>query len=100
MAYEPNSRYQGLETAQLVARDPDGSQREIAYTRRRPIPSYEDQPTITEHRVSEGERLDVTTARYAGDPTLFWMLCDANSVLDPGDLEQVGRIIRIAMARR
>jgi hypothetical protein len=100
MAYEPGSRYQGLETAQLLVTDPDGTQRSIAYTRRRPIPSYDDQPTIIEHRVSEGERLDVLTAQYTGDPTLFWMLCDANTVLDPADLESVGRIIRIAMARR
>lgn len=100
MAYEPASRYQGLETAQLVVRDPDGSQRTVAYTRRRVVPTYEDQPTITEHRVSEGERLDVLTARYTGDPTLYWMLCDANTVLDPADLEQVGRVIRIAIGRR
>jgi hypothetical protein len=100
MAYDPTSRYQGLGTAQLTVVDADGTPRTIAYTRRRPIPSYDDQPTIAEHRVSEGERLDVLTARYAGDPTLFWMLCDANTVLDPADLETVGRIIRIAMARR
>jgi hypothetical protein len=100
MAYEPNSRYQGVEVAQLVVRDSDGTERTIAYSRRRVVPSYDDQPTITEHRVREGERLDVTTARYAGDPTLFWMLCDANLVLDPAELEAVGRIVRIAMARR
>ncbi|MEV8313563.1 hypothetical protein AB0Q95_05260 [Streptomyces sp. NPDC059900] len=99
MAYEPDSRYHGLETAHLVVRDADGTRRTIAYTRRRVIPSYEEQPTLAVHRVSAGERLDVLTARYAGDPTLYWMICDANAVLDPAELEAVGRVVRIAMAR-
>jgi hypothetical protein len=100
MAYEPGSRYAGLETAYLVVPDTDGGERTIAFTRRRVVPSYADQPTITEHRVTEGDRLDVVTSRYAGDPTLYWMLCDANTVLDPVELEVVGRLVRIAMARR
>ncbi|MFJ8113481.1 hypothetical protein [Streptomyces sp. NPDC096132] len=100
MTYEPSSRYLGVETAHLRIPDADGTSRTIAYTRRRVIPSYEDQPVLAEHQVTEGERLDVLTARHAGDPTLFWMICDANSVLDPAELEAVGRVVRIAMARR
>lgn len=100
MAHEPGSRYAGIETAHLSVPDPGGGERMIAYTGRRVIPSYDDQPTIAVHRVTEGERLDVVTARYAGDPTLFWMLCDANTVLDPGELEAVGRAVRVAMGRR
>ncbi|MGV9456386.1 hypothetical protein [Streptomyces sp. NPDC003635] len=100
MAYEANSRYLGVETAHLQVPEADGTLRTVAYTRRRMIPPYEDQPVLAEHRVTEGERLDVLTARYAGDPTLFWMICDANSVLDPAELEAVGRLVRIAMARR
>ncbi|MEU9167430.1 hypothetical protein AB0D34_06480 [Streptomyces sp. NPDC048420] len=100
MTYETGSRYLGLETVHLQVPDVDGTLRTVAYTRRRVIPSYEDQPVLAEHRVAEGERLDVLTARHAGDPTLFWMICDANSVLDPAELEAVGRVVRIAMARR
>ncbi len=100
MSYEPSSRYYGVDTAALTVLDADGQTRTIAYTRRRVIPAYRDQPVLAEHRVSEGERLDAITARYAADPTRFWMLCDANLVLDPAELEAVGRIVRIAMARR
>ena len=99
MAFDPASRYFGVETTTLTVRGPDGQARPIAYTRRRVIPSYAEQPSMVEHRVSEGERLDNITARYAGDPTQFWRLCDANGVLRPAELEVVGRVIRVAMAR-
>ena len=99
MAFEPNSRYYNVETEQLTVTDRDGRERVIAYKRRRVIPSYEDQPTLAEHRVTEGDRLDNVTARYLGDPTQFWRLCDANVVLKPEELEDIGHVIRIAMAR-
>lgn len=100
MTYDPSSRYYGLDTAQLTRIDADGQARTIAYSRRRVIPDYAEQPLLAEHLVAEGERLDVITARYAQDPQRFWMLCDANTVLRPAELEIVGRVIRIAMARR
>ena len=96
--FEPTSRYAAVETATLVVTDRDGRERVIAYKRRRIIPSYEDQPTLAEHTVGEGDRLDNVTARYLGDPTQFWRLCDANVVLRPDELEEVGRVIRIAMS--
>ncbi|MGB8020256.1 MAG: hypothetical protein WCF04_03420 [Candidatus Nanopelagicales bacterium] len=99
MTYEPTSRYHGVETAHLTVPDADGQPRTIAYSRRRIIPDYSDQPVLAEHRVAEGERLDVVTARYTGDPLRFWVLCDANAVLRPNELEVVGRVIRISMAR-
>ena len=100
MAFDPKSRYANVETLQLTTTGADGVERTIAYAGRRIIPSYEGEPALTEHRVTDGERLDNLTARYAGDPTLFWMLCDANGVLSPGELEEVGRVIRIMLARR
>ncbi|MET1052879.1 MAG: hypothetical protein ABWX65_09600 [Mycetocola sp.] len=100
MTYDPNSRYHGVDTAQLTVIDATGEARTIAYSRRRIIPDYTDQPLLAEHRVTEGERLDVITARYADDPQRFWMLCDANTVLSPAELEVVGRLVRISMARR
>jgi hypothetical protein len=98
VTFEPTSRYFNVETAEMTIIDRDGRGRAIAYKRRRMIPSYEDQPTLAEHRVAEGDRLDNVTARYLGEPTQFWRLCDANLVLRPGELESIGRVIRVAMA--
>lgn len=94
-----NGRYAGLDVVRMTAAGPGGTPREIAYTRRRIIPDYTDQPVLAEHSVTDGERLDVVTARYAGDPERFWVLCDANVVLSPAELEQSGRVIRIPLAK-
>ena len=99
MAFDPGSRYDEVETATRTVSDADGNERVLRYKRRRVIPPQDDLPTLAEHRVTQGDRLDNITARYAGDPTLFWRLCDANAVLRPEELEVVGRIVRIAMAR-
>ena len=69
----------------------------VAYKRRRFIPTVEGQTTLLEHSVTQGERLDNITARYLGDPTQFWRVCDANLVLCPEELEEVGRRITIAL---
>jgi hypothetical protein len=99
MAFDPGSRYYEVETATRTVVDADGNERVLRYKRRRVIPPQGDSPTLAEHRVTDGDRLDNITARFAGDPTLFWRLCDANAVLRPQELEAVGRIIRIEMAR-
>lgn len=99
MAFEPGSRYFNVESVAMTVTDRDGRERIIAYKRRRVIPSYAGQPTLAEHRVTEGDRLDNISARYLGDATQFWRLCDANIVLKPEELEEIGRAIRIAMAQ-
>ena len=99
MAFDPASRYFDVETATRTVTDADGNDRVLRYKRRRVIPPQDDLPTLAEHRVTEGDRLDNITARYAGDPTQFWRLCDANDVLRPAELEAVGRVIRVAMAK-
>ena len=99
MAFEPGSRYADVGTATRIVTDPDGTERELRHALRRIIPPQDDLPTLAEHRVSEGERLDGITARYAGDPTLFWRVCDANTVLRPEELEETGRVLRIAMGQ-
>ena len=38
--------------------------------------------------VTEGDRLDNITARFLGDPTQFWRVCDANLALLPDELEK------------
>lgn len=92
--FPPTSRYFGIETATLK----DAKGREIAYLRRRFVPSPDRFALLQEHTVTEGERLDNVTARYLGDPEQFWRICDANNALRPDELtETVGRRLRITL---
>jgi len=89
-----NSRYYGITTVTLETQD--GKQ--IVFLRRRFVPPPERFELLTEHTVSEGERLDNITALYLGDPEQFWRVCDANGVVRPAELtETVGRKIRITL---
>lgn len=98
--FEPTSRYYALETAALAVSDPDGLPRTIAYKRRRFVPPLSDATRVIEHRLAAGERLDTITARYLGDPTQFWQICDANLILRPEELEaEAGRVVHVAMPR-
>lgn len=95
--FEPTSRYATVEDATMTVTDPDGRPRVIAYKRRRFVPAPTDLATLVEHTVAEGERLDNITARYLGDPTQFWRVCDANEVLRPTELtDDPGRVVHIA----
>lgn len=90
--FEPASRYYTLETATLTT--PDG--RVIAYKRRRFLPRGEDMPLLVEVTVTEGDRLDLITARTLGDPEQFWRLADANNAMNPFDLvAEPGCILRV-----
>ncbi len=96
--FETTSRYYALETAIAEIAAPDGTTRTLSYRRRRFLPPPGEGETVVEHSYAQGERLDVITARYLGDPTQFWRICDANLVLRPGELEaEVGRLIRVAL---
>jgi hypothetical protein len=95
--FDKTSRYYNLDTATLTVTSSDGTSREIRYLKRRFIPSSEGMTTLVEHPVSQGDRLDNITARYLGDPTQFWRLCDTNNVLRPDELEATGRTIKIAL---
>ena len=95
---DPTSRYAGIETSRITVTDADGVSRELRYVKRRFIPSAEGMMTLVEHIVAQGERLDNITARYVGDPTQFWRICDANNVIRPDDLtDTVGGTIVIAL---
>ena len=95
---DQTSRYYKLDNAQLTAVDPDGTLRQVVYKRRRFIPDTSGSVTLVEHTVTQGERLDVITMRYLGDPLQFWRVCDTNSVLRPTELtDAYGTVIRIAM---
>jgi hypothetical protein len=98
VGFDPDSRYFKVDTVTRTVRDRHGRERQIRYKKRRMIPSYEDQPVLVEHRVTESDRLDNVTARYLGDPTQFWRICDANLVIDPEELEEIGRMILVKMS--
>lgn len=95
--FDRASRYAPLPTATLTVRDADGRPRVIRYVTRRFLPAPDGSTPLVEHRVVQGERVDVLTARYAGDPTLFWRLCDANLVMRPDELEAPGRVVTVAL---
>jgi hypothetical protein len=92
--FSSTSRYYNLE--QVKFETPDG--RTIVYVRRRFVPPAERFALLTEHTVTQGERLDNITAQYLGDPEQFWRICDANNAMRPDELtEAVGRRLRITL---
>lgn len=96
--FETNSRYYKIKEANITFKDSDGREHNIVYKRRRFIPPSEDTGTLIEHTVTQGERLDNITARYMGDPTQFWRVCDANLILEPDELtDETGCLIKIAL---
>jgi len=81
-AFPPTSRY--YQTAILQYTTPSG--RVIAYLGRRFLPSADRFTPLTEHTVTQGERLDNIAAEDLGDPEQFWRICDANNAMNPDDL--------------
>ncbi len=85
--FEPTSRYYKIDDATLVVTLPDGTSRTVACKRRRFIaPSTT--PSVLTHKAFQGERPDQLSARFLGDPTQFWRLCDANQVIRPAELTE------------
>jgi hypothetical protein len=91
--FSDSSRYFGI--ARLEYRTADG--RTIVYVRRRFVPPADRFDLIEEHIVTEGERFDTIAAQHLGDPEQFWRLCDANGAMEPEELQEVGRRLRITM---
>ena len=90
--FEQRSRYYALEDASITSLDG----RVIAYKRRRFLPEGEKMPLLVEVTVTEGDRLDLITARTLGDPEQFWRICDANNAMNPSDLTaETGRVLRV-----
>lgn len=99
--FDRSSRYQDVETAELSRAGPDGRVETVRYKRRRFLPPPGGGVALAEHVVAEGDRIDNVTARYIGDPTQFWRLCDAHGVLRPADLvAEPGAVVRITLAGR
>lgn len=90
--FDPASRYYHLEQATYTT--PDGE--EIRYVRRRFCPQGESMPLLVEVPITEGDRLDLLSARSLGDPLQFWRVADANNALYPFDLmDERGRLVRV-----
>ena len=89
------SRYYHLEKAEYEFADG----RAITYRRRRFLPAGSSMETLARVNVADGDRLDLITAATLGDPEQFWRVCDANDVLQPGELEIVGIRLRIPIPR-
>jgi hypothetical protein len=93
MTIAANSRYYNVETATWEGSD--GSV--VRYLRRRFLPALERFSLLQTYQVVEGDRLDNVTAKFLADPEQFWRLCDANPVMMPTELEQLGTRIRITL---
>ncbi len=92
--FPATSRYAGTGITTLVT--PEG--RTVAYLRRRFVPPPASLATWQVHTVVEGDRIDNIAARYLGDPTQFWRVCDGNGAMRPAELtEAVGRRLRITL---
>lgn len=101
--FDPDSRYAGLPVAVLSVPQPDGTERQVRYVRRRfvpPVPASAEARPL-EHVVRVGDRLDNVAARYLGNPTQYHRLCDANLALAPAELtEELGRVILVPSGGR
>jgi hypothetical protein len=94
--FDSISRYRNVEVAETTITGGDGLDRRVRYVRRRFLPSSAGMSVTQEHVVHDGDRLDNITARYIGDPTLFWNICDLNDAMNPFDLTtKIGYPLRI-----
>lgn len=90
--FDFTSRYYSLETATHAA--PDG--RVLSYKRRRFLPRGASMTLLAEATVTQGDRMDLVTARTLGDPEQFWRVADANDAMNPFDLTaEAGRRLRV-----
>ena len=99
--FSADSRYAGLELAELTQELPSGEQRTLRYVRRRFLPALGTPLELARHNVDASDRLDNISARYLGDPLQFWRICDAHAVLRPSELTaQAGATILIPLVIR
>lgn len=92
--FPPTSRYYEIGTVSLKTAEG----RTIVYLRRRFLPSPDRFALLSEHTVTEGERLDNIAATYMSDPEAFWRIADANAAMRPEELTDVpGRRLRITL---
>jgi hypothetical protein len=81
--FAANSRYSGVP---IGLHTPPGNARPVPYVLRRFIAQPHAIPVVAEHVVHAGARPDTLAATALGDPELYWLLADANAVIDPFEL--------------
>jgi hypothetical protein len=94
----PESRYAAVPVAVFAAVDSSGVEREVRYLRRRFLPPPASGVPQAVHAVVQGDRIDLIAARYLGDATQFWRVCDATRVIHPDDLtgeDRIGTAVQI-----
>lgn len=93
--YPRTSRYHDAEIG--IHRRADGT--EVRYAKRRLLPPIEQTSDESQpHTVGAGERPDLLSQRFFGDPGQWWQIADANPVLDPRELtDEPGRVIDIPL---
>ncbi len=90
--FDHTSRYARLATATHKT----SGGRTVTFLRRRFLPQGERMPLLVEVIVTDGDRLDLITARTLGDPEQFWRIADSNNAMDPFDLTgEPGAILRV-----
>jgi hypothetical protein len=88
------SRYANV--GQAIWTAPDGSQ--VPYLLRRLLPAPGSLATASLYRVQLGQRTDTIANATLGDPTLSWLLGDANLAMRPTQLaQQPGRVLVIPL---
>lgn len=91
--FEPSSRYAGSE---VKAYDPGDGSPPMPYVGRRLVPDPDSHALQREVTVIEGDRRDTLSDRHVGDAAMWWLLADANGVVDPRELtDRPGRRVRI-----
>ena len=75
----PGSRYASLSPYDVTL--PGGTMVQAI-----PLPLPGSPAVLGYHRRTQGQRLDHIAARYLGDATAFWRLCDANDAVVPDAL--------------
>ena len=85
------SRYANI--AQGVWTAPDGSQ--VPYLLQRLLPAPGTMATASLYQVQLSDRIDTIANSTLGDPTLSWLLGDANLAMRPTQLAQPGLVLVI-----
>jgi nucleoid-associated protein YgaU len=90
------SRYERVKD--YVALDVRGSRNRVKRMRRisqQPKQQQQPQKKALTYIIKEGDRLDLLAHTYYGDPTKFWLICDANQTMFPHELLVPGKRIII-----
>jgi hypothetical protein len=90
--FASGSRYERVPQAVYV----DHGGRSIPYVLLRTFPGLA--PTQRTILLGDGDRLDLVSFRFYGDPEQYWRICDGNRVMRPEDVEVAGRRLLVPLA--